>query len=84
MLLSNIIDNIFTNNISNSIQSRNILADFSDRYSQFIVVNREKLDIKSMFVYSRDYVKFSVDSFIDVSIQNLMLNVNNQFNNFYF
>ena len=58
-----IIDNIFTNNISNSIQSRNILTDFSDHYSQFIVVNREKLDIKSMFVYSRDYSKFSVDSF---------------------
>ena len=46
-----IIDNILTNNISNSIQSGNILTDFSDHYCQFIIGNREKLVIKSMFVY---------------------------------
>ena len=83
-----IIDNIFTNNISNSIQSGNILNDLSDHYSQFIMVNRDKLDVKTILVYSRDYSKFSVDSFRDdVSIQNFDVefgNVNNQFNDFYF
>ena len=43
---STIIDKIFTNNISNSIQSGNILTDLSDHYSQFIMVNRDKLDAK--------------------------------------
>ena len=38
----------YNNSISNSTQSGNILTDFSDHYSQFIVVNREKLDIKSL------------------------------------
>ena len=85
---STIIDNIFTNNISNSIQSGNILTDLSDHYSQFIMVNRDKLDAKTRLVYSRDYSKFSVDSFRDdVSIQNFDVefdNVNDQFNDFYF
>ena len=52
---STIIDNIFTNNISNSIQSGNILTDLSDHYSQFIMVNRDILDVKTRLVYSRDY-----------------------------
>ena len=50
-----LIDNIFTNNMSNSIQSGNILTDLSDHYSQFIVVNRDKLDFKNTVVYSRDF-----------------------------
>ena len=72
---STIIDNIFTNNISNSIQSSNILTDLSDHYSQFIMVNRDKLDVKPILVYIRDYSKFSVDRFRDV---------NHLFNDFYF
>ena len=85
---STIIDNIFTNNICNSIQSGNILADLSDHYSQFVIVNRDKLDVKTRLVYSRDYSKFSVASFRDdVSIQNFDVefdNVDDQFNDFYF
>ena len=85
---STIIDNIFTNNISNLIQSGNIFTDLSDHYSQFIMVNREKLDLKKVTVYSRDYSKFSADIFRDdVSIQNFNVkfnNVNDQFNDFYF
>ena len=85
---STIIDNIFTNNTSNSIHSGNILTDLSDHYSQFIVVNREKLDFKTISVYCPDYSKFSVESFRDdVSIQNFnaeFQNANDQFNDFYF
>ena len=52
------------------------------------MVNREKLDLKKVTVYSRDYSKFSDDIFRDdVSIQNFNVkfdNVNDQFNDFYF
>ena len=85
---STIIDNIFTYNISNSIQSGNILTNLSGHYSQFIMVNRDKLDAKTRVVYSRDYSKFSVDSFRDdVSIQNFDVefdNVDDLINDFYF
>ena len=71
-----IIDNIFTNNMSNSIQSGNILTDLSDHYSQFIMVNRDKLDFKTTVVYSRDHSKFSADNFRDdVQVKTSMLNL---------
>ena len=42
----------------------------SEHFSQFISVNREKLDLKNIIVYQRDYSKFSNESFRDdVSIQ---------------
>ena len=50
-----IIDNIFTNNISNSIQSGNILTDLPDHYSQFIMVNRDELDVKTILVYTLNF-----------------------------
>ena len=85
---STIIDNIFTNNVSDLIQSGNILTDFSDHYSQFIMVERDIMDFKTISVFSRDYSKFSVDNFRDdVSIQNFNVefeDVNDQFNDFYF
>ena len=85
---STIIDNIFTNNVSDLIQSGNILTDFSDHYSQFIMVERDIMDSKTISVFSRDYSKFSVDNFRDdVSIQNFNVefeDVNDQFNDFYF
>ena len=85
---STIIDNIFTNNVSDLIQSGNILTDFSDHYSQFIMVERDIMDFKTISVFSRDYSKFSVDNFRDdVSIQNFNAefeDVNDQFNDFYF
>ena len=71
---STIIDNIF------------FFTDLSD-HSQFIMVNREKLDLKKVTVYSRDNSKFSADISRDVTIQNFNVkfdNVNDQFNDFYF
>ena len=83
-----IIYNIFTNNVSDLIQSGNILTDFSDHYSQFIMVERNIMDFKTISVFSRDYSKFSVHNFRDdVSIQNFNVefeDVNDQFNDFYF
>ena len=85
---STIIDNIFTNNLSSTILSGNIHTDISDHYSQFVFVKRDKIDYKTMSIYSRDYSKFCVDSFRDdVSIQNFNVefdDVNHQFNDFYF
>ena len=82
-----IIDNIFTNTCNNKIQSGNIITDFSDHYSQFVSVHREKLDFKKITLYKRDYSTFSEGSFReDVSIQNFDNNledVNDQFKDFY-
>ena len=83
-----IIDNIFTNNLSSTILSGNIHTDISDHYSQFVFVKRDKIDYKTMSIYSRDYSKFCVDIFRDdVSIQNFNVefdDVNHQFNDLYF
>ena len=43
-----IVDNIFTNNIDNSMSSENITTDFSDHYSQIISVKNQKIDLKSI------------------------------------
>ena len=39
---STIIDNIFTNNLDNIVNSGNIITDISDHYSQFITVKKNK------------------------------------------
>ena len=82
-----IIDNIFTNICNSKIKSGNIITDFSDHYSQFVSVKREKLEFKKMTMYKRNYSTFSEDSFRDdVSIQNVdnnFVDVNNQFKDFY-
>ena len=65
-----VIDNIFSNNLQHDIISGNVLLTLSEHFSQFISVNREKLDLKNIIVYQRDYSKFSNESFRDdVSIQ---------------
>ena len=83
-----IVDNIFSNNMDNKILSGNIITDFSDHYSQFVSVVRDKIDYKSIKMFKRDYSKFSNDSFRDdVSIQNFnnySKDVNEKFNDFYF
>ena len=83
-----IVDNIFSNNMDNKILSGNIITDFSDHYSQFVSVIRDKIDYKSIKMFKRDYSKFSDDSFRDdVSIQNFnnySKDVNEKFNDFYF
>ena len=83
-----IIDNIFTNNHSNSINSGNIKTNFSDHYSQFISIKNQQIDVKTTSFYKRDYSSFSEKSFRDdVSIQNFNNqhnDINEQFQDFYF
>ena len=83
-----IVDNIFTNNLSSPLQSGNIKTDISDHYSQFILVRNQKIDIKKITIYKRDYSTFSETSLReDVSIQNFnnqLDDVNDQFQDFYF
>ena len=83
-----IIDNIFTNNTSNTIISGNIITDYSDHFSQFISVEKLKFDYKTNTIYKRDYTNFSDKSFRDdVSIQSFKKefeNVNDQFVDFFF
>ena len=50
-----IVDNIFTNNMDDNILSGNIITDFSDHYTQFVSVAREKIDYKFIKRFNRDY-----------------------------
>ena len=58
-----IVDNIFTNNLDKSLISGNIITDFSDHYSQFISIQNQTFDLKSMIIYKRDYSNFSEKKF---------------------
>ena len=42
-----VIDNIFSNNIEDEIFSGNILLTFSEHFSQFTSVSREKIDLRN-------------------------------------
>ena len=65
------IDNIFSNNIPDEIVSENILFTLSEHLSQFVSVKREKIDIKVMNIFQRDYSSFTNEGFRDgISIQN--------------
>ena len=73
-----VIDNIFSNNIEDEIFSGNILVTFSEHFSQFTSVSREKIDLKKLNILQRDYSSFSSESFRnDVSIQNWNYSLNN-------
>ena len=82
-----IIDNIFSNNIYDEISGGNIYLTLSEHFCQFISVKRDKIDLKNINTYARDYSKFSTELFReDVSIQNwnqTFNNVNDQFNDFF-
>ena len=66
-----LIDNIFSNNITDEIKSGNIYLTLSEHFSQFASVKREKMDFKKINRYERDFSKYSpVDFRDDVSIQN--------------
>ena len=73
--------------ITPDIISGNLLLTFSEHFSQFITVTREKIEFKKLNVYLRDYSKFSNESFReDVSIQNwdyTHKNVHDLFKDFY-
>ena len=82
-----VIDNIFSNNIEDEILGGNILITFSEHFSQFTSVSREKIDLKKLNILQRDYSSFSSESFRnDVSIQNWNYssnNVDDSFRDFY-
>ena len=66
-----LIDNIFSNNITDEITSGNIYLTLSEHFSQFASVKREKLDYKKVNRYERDFSKYLPSDFRDdVSIQN--------------
>ena len=68
---TSLIDNIFSNNLSDEIISGNIYLTLSEHFCQFASVQREKIDIKNINIYTRNYSKFSSKDFHDdVSIQN--------------
>ena len=58
-----VIDNIFSNNLQDDIVSGNVLLTLSEHFSQFVSVNRGKIELKKIHLYQRDYSKFSNESF---------------------
>ena len=54
-----LIDNIFSNNISDEIISGNIYLTLSEHFSQIISVKREKIDYKALNVYTFSGFKFA-------------------------
>ena len=73
-----LIDNIFCNNISEEINSGNIYLTLSEHFCQFASVKREKIDIKNIKMYARNYSNFSSTDFHDdVSIQKWNYDLNN-------
>ena len=82
-----LIDNIFSNNLSDEIISGNIYLTQYEHFCQFASVKREKIDTRNINIYTRAYSKFSSNDFIDdVSIQNWNYDPDNPsdlFNDFY-
>ena len=82
-----LIDNIFCNNLSDEIISGNIYLTLSEHFCQFASVNREKIDIKKINLYTRNYSNFSSKDFHDdISIQNWNYDLDNStelFNDFF-
>ena len=75
------IDNIFINNITDDIICGKILLTFSEHISQFVSVNRGKIDYKKINIYERDYSKFTVESYRDWDLT--LDNVNDSFKDFH-
>ena len=84
---TSLIDNIFSNNLSDEILGGNILLTLSEHFSQFVSVRRENIDFNNVKIYQRDYFKFDNSLFRDdVSIQKwdaTYENVKDQFNDFF-
>ena len=60
-----LIDNIFSNNVSDEIISGNIYLTLSEHLSQFASIKRDKLDAKKINIFDRDYSNFSATDFYD-------------------
>ena len=65
-----LIDNIFTNNTSNIILSGNIYLQLSEHFSQFASIQHDKIDVKHIEMYARNYKNYSDEKFRDdISLQ---------------
>ena len=65
-----LLDNIFSNNISDAVISGNIYLTLSEHFSQFASVSRGPIDVKKIVMYGRDLKNFSAEDFRDdVAIQ---------------
>ena len=65
-----LIDNIFSNSTSNVILSGNIYFQLSEHFSQFASIQHDKIDVKNVDMYERNYANYSDEQFRDlVSIQ---------------
>ena len=84
---ASVIDNLFSDNIQDNMVSGNILLPLSEYFSQFLSVKREKVDLKNVNIFQRDYSHFSSESFRDdVLIQTWNYshdNVHDSFRDFY-
>ena len=60
-----LIDNIFSNNISDTVLGGNIYLTLSEHFSRFASVNREKVDVKKVIMYGRYLKNFSENVFRD-------------------
>ena len=66
-----IIDNIYTNNLSEDSVSGNILLEVADHLTQFAIIQNNVTKKASTVSYKRDFSKFNEKSFLDdLSIQN--------------
>ena len=82
-----LIDNIFCNNLCDEINSGNIYLTLSENLCQFASIKREKIDIKNINMYTRNYSNFSSKDFHDdMSIQKWDYDLDNPtylFNDFF-
>ena len=68
--IPSLIDNIFSNNFQKNVLCGNIYLTLSEHFSQFASVVRDKIDVRKVNMFGRDYSKFTENLFRDdVSIQ---------------
>ena len=74
---STLIDNIFSNNLTDETKSGNIFLTLSEHFSQFVSIKRENIEyFKNLNIFQHDYSKFQSQQFRDdVSIQNWSTNL---------
>ena len=73
---STLIDNTFSNNLTDETKSGNIFLTLSEHFSQFVSIKREKIEYKNLNIFQHDYSKFLSQQFRDdVSIQNWSTNL---------
>ena len=72
-----IIDNIYSNTLSQNTLSGNILIEIADHLIQFLSVHKTKIEYKNFDLYKRNFTHFNEDSFKhDISIQQWHNNLN--------